>query len=446
MTLHSLDHKVAHELLVHTADGVRAVPLPLSGKLIVGRAPDVDIRIDDVSVSRRHAVVHIGATIQIEDLGSANGIHLRKQAHAIAPQIETPALRQRPGELAAWSPEECILVGAVPVTLRRCRQSTETNSSNAPIVESAVMRSLYERAQKVAQSHFSVLLLGETGVGKEVLARVIHEASPRAARPFVTLNCAALPESLLEAELFGHERGSFTGAAQARPGIFEAAEGGTLLLDEIGEMPMGAQARLLRVLEQREVMRIGARVARPIDVRFLSATNRDLEAEVSRGAFRQDLLFRINAVMLTIPPLRDRVEEIPRLAEAFLASTFGKLGKTPPALSSSALSKLVGYGFPGNIRELRNAMDHAAAVCEGEMVLPEHLPTRIAGSASVPPPISGVREVGSALAEIERRRIDEALLAAGGNQTRAADILGISRRTLVGRLSEYGMPRPRKKG
>ena len=446
MTHESLDLKVAYELLVHTADGVRAFPLPLSGKLIIGRAPDVDIRIDDASVSRRHAAVFMGPTIQIEDLGSANGVHLRKHAHVIASQLETPALRQRRGELVAWSPEESMLIGAVTVTLRRRRQATETNTSSAPIVDSAVMRALHARAQKVAQSHFSVLLLGETGVGKEVFARVIHEASPRVSRPFVTLNCAALPESLLEAELFGHERGSFTGAAQARPGIFEAAEGGTLLLDEIGEMPMGAQARLLRVLEQREVTRIGARVARPIDVRFLSATNRDLEAEVLRGTFRQDLLFRINAVTLTIPPLRDRVEEIPRLAEAFLATTFRKLGKTPPALSSGALSKLVGYGFPGNLRELRNAMDHAAAVCDGEMVLPEHLPTRIVGSASVPPPISGVREVGSALAEIERRRIDEALLAAGGNQTRAAEMLGISRRTLVGRLSEYGMPRPRKKG
>ncbi|HRI71777.1 MAG TPA: sigma-54 dependent transcriptional regulator, partial [Polyangium sp.] len=352
---------------------------------------------------------------------------------------------QRPGELVTWEAEESVLVGAVPVTLRRCRLEPETKG-HAPVVESAVMRTLHARAQKVAQSFFSVLLLGETGVGKEVLARVIHENSARAGRPFVTLNCAALPESLLEAELFGHERGSFTGAAQARPGIFEAAEGGTLLLDEIGEMPLGAQSRLLRVLEQREVMRIGARVARPIDVRFLSATNRDLEAEVSRGAFRQDLLYRINAVTLHIPPLRDRVEEIPKLAQTFLANTFGKLGQTPPGISSAALSKLVAYGYPGNLRELRNAMDHAAAVCEDEWVLPEHLPTRIAGIASTPPPLSGVREVGSALAEIERRRIDEALVSCGGNQTRAAEVLGISRRTLVGRLSEYGMARPRKKG
>ena len=251
---------------------------------------------------------------------------------------------------------------------------------------------------------------------------------------------------MIEGELFGYERGAFSGATQARPGLFEAAEGGTVLLDEIGEMPLGAQARLLRVLEQREVMRIGARVAKPIDVRFLSATNRDLEAEVSRGTFRQDLLFRLNAVTLDIPPLRDRVEEIPRLAEAFLANSLRRLGRTPPSISSAALAKLVGYVFPGNLRELRNAMDHAAAACEGDVILPEHLPARIAGVGSAPPPMSGVREVGAALAAIERRRIDEALGQCGGNQTRAAEMLGISRRTLVGRLSEYGMPRPRKKG
>jgi len=433
------------ELLVHAGEGVQTHRLPAWGRLVIGRAPDVDIRIEDTSVSRRHALVHVGDGVRIEDLGSANGVHLRRGNRGEAPLTETPSLRQRPGELVELLPGDGVLVGAVSVTLRR-RRVSEANGLAAPIVESHVMRALHTRARRVAQGDFSVLLLGETGVGKEVLARVVHEASPRSARPFVTLNCAALPESLIEGELFGYERGAFSGATQARPGLFEAAEGGTVCLDEIGEMPLGAQARLLRVLEQREVMRIGARVAKPIDVRFLSATNRDLEAEVQRGAFRQDLLFRLNAVTLHIPPLRDRVEEIPRLAEAFLSSSFGKLGRTPPSLSSAALAMLVGYAFPGNLRELRNAMDHAGAACEGDVVLPEHLPARIAGVGSAPPPMSGVREVGTALAAIERRRIDEALSSCGGNQTRAAEMLGISRRTLVGRLSEYGMPRPRKKG
>ncbi len=449
MSTGSLNIDTGFELSIHAGhagEGARTHPLPASGRLVIGRAADVDIRIEDASVSRRHAAIHLGASIRIEDLGSANGVHLRRDNREDAPLRDTPTFRQRPGELVTLSPDDGLLIGAVPVTLRRCRAFAETNNLSAPVVESPVMRALHARARKVAQGDFSVLLLGETGVGKEVLARVLHDASPRSARPFVTLNCAALPESLIEAELFGYERGAFSGATQARPGLFEAAEGGTVLLDEIGEMPLGAQARLLRVLEQREVMRIGARVTRPIDVRFLSATNRDLEAEALRGTFRQDLLFRLNAVTLTLPPLRDRIEEIPRLAEVFVASTFRKLGRTPPVISSAALSRLVAHGFPGNLRELRNAMDHAAAMCEGDVILPEHLPARIAGSASVPPPVSGVREVGAALAEIERRRIDEALSQCGGNQTRAAEVLGISRRTLVGRLSEYGMPRPRKKG
>ncbi|MDI1484055.1 sigma 54-interacting transcriptional regulator [Polyangium sp. y55x31] len=440
MSTDRLNIDAGFELLIHAGEGIQPHPLPASGRLVLGRAPDVDIRIEDASVSRRHAILHLGRVIRIEDLGSANGVHMRRRSGVEAPLRDTPTLRQRPGELVEWAAGDGLLLGAVPMTLRR-----RSTHESAPVVESEAMRALVARARRVAQGDFSVLLLGETGVGKEVLARLVHEASPRAARPFVTLNCAALPESLIEGELFGYERGAFSGATQARAGLFEAAEGGTVLLDEIGEMPLGAQARLLRVLEQREVMRIGARIAKPIDVRFLSATNRDLEAEVTRGAFRQDLLFRLNAVTLHIPPLRDRVGEIPRLAEAFLASSFRKLGQPPPSIGSAALARLVGYAFPGNLRELRNAMDHAAAVCEGDVVLPDHLPARIVGMANASPK-SGVREVGAALSAIERRRIDEALVRCGGNQTRAAEMLGISRRTLVGRLSAYGMPRPRRKG
>lgn len=438
---------IRFELCVRTRDGERIQPLPASGTLIVGRAPDVDVRIDDASVSRRHAALHVGAVVHIEDLGSANGVHLRRDTIDTATLRQTPALKQRAGELVPFAPGDEVLIGAVPVTLRRAMAaSAKSRVDSMPVVESPIMQTLHARARKVAQGDFSVLLLGETGVGKEVLARVIHEASPRAGKPLLTLNCAALPESLLESELFGYERGSFSGATQSRAGLFESAEGGTVFLDEIGEMPLGAQARLLRVLEQREVMRIGARVAQPIDVRFISATNRNLEAEITRGTFRQDLLFRLNAVTLEIPPLRKRIEEIPRLAEVFLEMTFRKMGKTAPTIASATLGKLVAYGFPGNVRELRNAMDHAAAECEGDVVLPEHLPPRMGGLSMITESNSpGVREVNAALGEIERRRIEEALEACGGNQTRAAEVLGISRRTLVGRLSEYGMARPRKK-
>lgn len=440
------DLPLRYELLVHTRDGERIHELPSSGKVVIGRAPDANVRIDDASISRRHAALHLGPVVHIEDLNSANGVHLRRDITNVAALRNTPALKQRAGEWVALSPGDEVLIGTVPVTLRQTSRPITPNAGSVTVVESPVMQTLHARARKVAQGDVSVLLLGETGVGKEVLARVIHEASPRAKKPLLTLNCAALPESLLESELFGYEKGSFSGATQAREGLFESANGGTVFLDEIGEMPLGAQARLLRVLEQREVLRIGARMATPIDVRFLSATNRHLEAEVAKGKFRQDLLFRLNAVTLEIPPLRNRVEEIPRLAEVFLRMIYQKLGRPCPSISAAAMAHLVGYGFPGNVRELRNALEHAATECEGSAVLPEHLPVRLLGAAKQESTSPGVREVNAALGEIERRRIEEALEVCQGNQTRAAEMLGISRRTLVGRLSEYGMPRPRKKG
>jgi two-component system, NtrC family, response regulator AtoC len=440
------DSPIHYELLVQTREGERIHELPSSGKVVIGRAPDVDVRIDDASISRRHAALHLGPVVFIEDLGSANGVHLRRDVPDVGTLRNTPAFKQRAGEWVALSPGDQVLIGTVPVTLRQTSKSVETTSRSFFVAESPVMLALYGRARKVAQSNVSCLLLGETGVGKEVLARVIHEASPRAKKPLLTLNCAALPESLLESELFGYEKGSFSGATQAREGLFEAANGGTVFLDEIGEMPLGAQARLLRVLEQREVLRIGARIATPIDVRFLSATNRHLEAEVAKGTFRQDLLFRLNAVTLEIPPLRNRVEEIPRLAEVFLGTIYQKSGRPCPSISAAAMATLVGYGFPGNVRELRNALEHAATECEGSVILPEHLPARLLGASKQESTSPGVREVNAALGHIERRRIEEALEVCQGNQTRAAEMLGISRRTLVGRLSEYGMPRPRKRG
>lgn len=440
------DSAIHYELLVRARDGERLHELPSSGKVIIGRALDVDVRIDDASISRRHAALHLGSVVHIEDLGSANGVHLRRDVSDVKTLQNTPALKQRAGEWVALASGDEVLIGTVSVTFRQTSKSVGPNACNVTVVESPAMQALHARARKVAQGDVSVLLLGETGVGKEVLARVIHEASSRAKKPLLTLNCAALPESLLESELFGYEKGSFSGATQARPGLFESADGGTVFLDEIGELPLGAQARLLRVLEQREVMRIGARVAQRIDVRFISATNRHLETEVTKGKFRQDLLFRLNAVTLEIPPLRNRVEEIPRLAAVFLEAIYQKSGRRVPTISAATMATLVGYGFPGNVRELRNALEHAATECEGSVVLPEHLPARMLGGAKTESSSPGVREVNAALGQIERRRIEEALEVCQGNQTRAAEMLGISRRTLVGRLSEYGMPRPRKKG
>jgi DNA-binding NtrC family response regulator len=338
-------------------------------------------------------------------------------------------------------------------------RAPSTTAAAAPggpaIVEDAAMRRLYTLLERVAPGTISVLLLGETGVGKEVVAEALHRLSPRAARPFVRLNCAALSETLLESELFGHEKGAFTGASQTKPGLLETAGGGTVFLDEVGELPLTTQVKLLRVLETREVMRVGGLKAIPIDVRFVSATNRDLPREVAGGSFRQDLLFRLNGVTISIPPLRERVEEIEPLCRAFLESFSRQLARHPaPSLSSEAVAFLRSYAWPGNVRELRNVIERAILLCDGTTIELEHLPTERASAtfrASVPSPLPPAAPVAPSegslredIGSLEKRRILEALAACGGNQSEAARQLGISRRTLTTRLTEYGVPRPRK--
>jgi hypothetical protein len=292
--------------------------------------------------------------------------------------------------------------------------------------------------ERVASSPISVLLLGETGVGKEVMARAIHARSPRAKAPFLGINCAAFSEALFESELFGHERGAFTGADRAKPGLLEAAEGGTVFLDEVGEMPLSLQPKLLRVLERREVLRVGSLRAKPIDVRIVSATNLDLETEVSARRFRQDLYFRLNGVAITIPPLRERVAAIEPLARHFLEDAAASLGRGPaPRLSTDALDALRAHDWPGNIRELRNVVERALVLCAGSTIRRDDLQLAVRPA----PEVSA--SAGAAGDGDERQQIVEALERCVGNQTYAAEMLGISRRTLVARISKYGIPRPR---
>jgi DNA-binding NtrC family response regulator len=332
----------------------------------------------------------------------------------------------------------------------------------------------------VARGTISVLLLGETGVGKEVAANAIHRQSARAKEPLVSINCASFSESLLESELFGHERGAFTGAHKTRIGLIESADGGTFFLDEVGEMPPSLQVKLLRVLEHKQVMRIGAVRPRSVDVRFIAATNRDLEQEVARGAFRRDLYYRLAATTVMIPPLRERREEIVGLANHFITQTSANEGKTPPRLTTEAREILEAYAWPGNIRELRNVIERAVLLCRDGRIRAAHVPTEKMGrtlppvvarplaatvpdesspelaAESTPVPASASWSTfppeGTPRAEEDpengrlghRDSVISALAQCAGNQTQAARVLGMSRRTLVKRLEEFALPRPRK--
>jgi len=338
------------------------------------------------------------------------------------------------------------------------------------VVEDPRMRRVYGLASSAARGAISVIILGETGVGKDVMAQEIHRMSPRAKAPFVAINCAAVSEGLLESELFGHEKGAFTGATEAKAGLLESAPGGTVFLDEIGDMPPKLQATLLRVIQTRQVQRVGSVKTRPIDVRFIAATHRDLEAEIGAGRFRQDLYYRLNGITLTIPPLRERRSEILPLVRSFLTQFAREMGDRPaPEVSPEAARLLEAYSWRGNVREVRNVVERALLLCEGSEILPEHLPIESMAANAIsfanvpapgmtpPPPTPAALPAAAPVpadfarptapmnaAEDEKERILRVLAECAGSQTRAAKVLGIARSTLIARLDEYGVPRPRK--
>lgn len=532
-------------LVVMGAGSLQRIPLSGRNSLVIGRAEDADVRLVDPLISRRHAIIHIGQAVELEDLGSANGSRVGNQAVRSGQRLEVKAGESigvgstllviqksrtiapgqrffqhayfearvddecsrakfsrssfalvRLGVSGKGSPEagdwlvHALPAGAtlglfgrdeyealLPVGVAEAESAIASLVEQAPaarlsirygiasfpedgvsreslmqhaslelhgppsmqrefIVKDPAMERLYQLARQVAVGTISVLVLGETGAGKEVIAAAIHDASPRAKQPFLRLNCAAFSETLIESELFGHERGAFTGAAQAKAGLLETADGGTVFLDEVGELSLATQAKLLRVIETHEVTRVGGLKSRQIDVRFVAATNKDLEQHIEKGTFRQDLFFRLNGVILKLPPLRERRVEIEALALKFARDVAEQLGRPNPTFSREAMAALTAYAWPGNIRELRNTIERAVLLCDGVTISASDLPldrmTAKRANATTERPAD----------DPERERILQALRDCAGNQTRAAKLLGISRRTLLHRLDEYGIERP----
>ena len=318
------------------------------------------------------------------------------------------------------------------------RQLRETGRLGDLIGGSKNMQDVMRILEQVSPSSASVLITGETGSGKEILARTIHRLSPRAERPFIAINCSAIPESLMESEIFGHERGAFTGAAERRIGCFELADGGTLLLDEIGEMPAPTQAKLLRVLEDHKVRRLGSKVETPVDVRVLAATNKEPEQAVAKGELRQDLYFRLNVFHIHLPPLRERKDDIPLLVEHILRDINAKHGRHVRGVNPEVLEMFAGYSWPGNVRELRNVLERAAIVTDRDLIGRANLPAEFGHAlATASSDLTSLRfPLGTTVEAVERELILQTL-ASTNNKTRAAELLGISLKTLHNKLKEY---------
>jgi DNA-binding NtrC family response regulator len=320
------------------------------------------------------------------------------------------------------------------------RRLRETGVLGAMVGSSEPMREIFRLIEQIAPSNVSVLITGESGTGKELVARTLHDLSPRKSHPFVAVNCAAIPETLIESEIFGHEKGAFTGAIERRAGCFELANGGTLLLDEIGEMPLATQATLLRVLEERKFRRLGARSEQDVDVRVLASTNRDPAQAVAEGKLRADLYYRLNVFNIHMPPLREHLEDLPAMADAMVSEMNQKHGRRVSGLTPLMLDRLMAHDWPGNGRELRNTIERAVVLCKDAAPLDvEHLPAgfgkaqeALAANASVVP-----IHVGSTVDEAERLLILRTLEATGQNKTHAAEILGIGLKTLHNKLKEY---------
>ncbi|HUH03560.1 MAG TPA: sigma 54-interacting transcriptional regulator [Kofleriaceae bacterium] len=409
-------------VIVDRPGGPEVFPLSVQ-PIVIGKDRSVNVVLDDPHVSRYHVRLTLTARgVRVEDLQSRNGTHIN------GVRVEDVVL-----EDAA-----VLTLGLTNVRLE-LGQIAERRAFGNAIGSSPAMQAVFSVLHKLAPSEVSLLLTGETGTGKDVLARAIHEGSPRKGKPFAVFDCGAVAANLIESDLFGHDKGAFTGATGTREGVFERGNGGTVFLDEIGELPLELQPRLLRVIEQRQVTRVGGQETRHVDIRLVAATNRDLEAEVEAGRFRQDLFFRLAAAVVSIPPLRERLDDLPALVQVMLADLGTNLN-----VSSGVLAALAAYDWPGNVRELRNVIDSAVALADGPTLEPRHLLFfRLQGRTNA----RGARAEtldrlplgGRALEMLERVAIKQTLEQTGGNKAQAARMLGIASSTLYEKLKKYDM-------
>jgi two-component system, NtrC family, response regulator AtoC len=435
-------------LLFSWGDQAQALALRDGQSLVVGRAAPAQLVIDHPSLSLAHARFswHERALV-FEDLGSEQGC----------------LLNGHPMTLGRLEHDSVVRLGAVEVRIARDSRSVETVHASpiasarihgkpspplldAPVVVSARMRELYDLVGRAARSLLPVLVQGPTGSGKELIARALHEGSPRRCAAFKTLNCATIPSTLVESMLFGHERGAFTGAERQAAGVFEQAHGGTLFLDEVGELPAQAQAALLRVLEHQRVARVGATREIEVDVRVVAATHRDLRAMVAAGTFREDLLFRLDVMSVSVPPLCERREEILPLAALFLARARSRWEASALHLSTEAIDALMQCAWPGNVRQLKNAIERASVVTKTQTIELHDLPEviwRVSSGAGVANTLARAagpeRTLSERVREFEVNLIREALRVSEGSHAKAARLLGVPRRTLTGKVHGYGL-------